>query len=357
MRRTLNNLNSDLVRQNPDYVCRVTSDEGDIGRGHLGNFQDVERRTPVILTTSQMLTTGVDAQTVQNVVLVRVINAMTEFKQIIGRGTRVRDDYGKLFFNILDYTGAATRLFADPDFDGDPAIETEQHIDEEGQPIEDETVVTPEEEAEPDENVIAEPLPPDDDTSVERRKFYFDGGQVQIAAHLVYELDADGNQLRVVRFTDYTGERVRTLYANAAELRAEWADPDRRQEIIKKLADRGIDFDELATAAEQPEADPLDLLCHTAFNAPLRTRRERAQRVRSAKKDFFDQFGPEAKLILGELLDKYTEHGTAQFVIPDVLEVPPLNEHGTVLDIARHFGGEERLAQAVRQLQTLLYAA
>src|SRR5438067_1066828 len=126
MRRALNNLNADLVRDNPDYVCRVTSDEGDVGRGHLSNFQDLERRTPVILTTSQLLTTGVDAPTVQNIVLLRIINSMTEFKQIIGRGTRVRDDYGKLFFSILDYTGTATRLFADPDFDGDPSIETEQ---------------------------------------------------------------------------------------------------------------------------------------------------------------------------------------------------------------------------------------
>ena len=120
MRQALNNLNADLVKQYPDYVCRVTSDEGDIGRGHLSRFQDVERQTPVILTTSQLLTTGVDAPTCKNIVLVRVVNSMTEFKQIIGRGTRVRDDYGKLFFNILDYTGSATRLFADPDFDGDP---------------------------------------------------------------------------------------------------------------------------------------------------------------------------------------------------------------------------------------------
>ncbi|MCB2141390.1 DEAD/DEAH box helicase family protein [bacterium] len=357
MRRALNNLNTDLTSQNSDYVCRVTSDEGGIGRGHLSNFQDVERRTPVILTTSQMLTTGIDAPTVQNVVLVRIINSMTEFKQIIGRGTRVRDDYGKYFFSILDYTGSATRLFADPDFDGDPSIETEQHIDEEGQPTEDETVVTPEEYPETDDEVIVDPLPPDDDGPTERRKFYFDGGQVEIAAHLVYELDADGSQLRVVRFTDYTAEKVRTLYRNAAQLRDEWADPDHRREIIERLAERGIDFDELATVADQPDSDPLDLLCHIAFNAPLRTRRERAQRLRSEKQDFFDQYGPEARNILCELLDKYTEHGTAQFVIPDVLEVPPISEHGNILQIARYFGGEDQLIEAVRQLQTLLYAA
>jgi type I restriction enzyme R subunit len=357
MRRALNNLNADLARQHSDYVCRVTSDEGGIGRGHLSNFQDVERRTPVILTTSQMLTTGIDAPTVQNVVLVRVINSMTDFKQIIGRGTRVRDDYGKFFFSILDYTGSATRMFADPDFDGDPSIETEQHIDEEGRPTDSETVVTPEEEPEASDEVTVDPLPPDEGAPAERRKFYFDGGQVAIAAHLVYELDADGNQLRVVGFIDYTAEKVRTLYRNAAELRNDWADPDHRKEIIDKLGERGIDFDALASLADQPDADPLDLLCHIAFNAPLRTRRERAQRLRAEKKDFFDQYGTEAREILCELLDKYTEHGTAQFVIPEVLEVPPISKRGNVIQIARYFGGEDRLVEAIRELQTLLYAA
>jgi len=352
MRQALNNLNADLVRDNPDYVCRVTADEGDIGRGHLSHFQDLERRTPVILTTSQLLTTGVDAPTVKNIVLVRVIGSMTEFKQIIGRGTRVRDDYGKLFFSILDYTGSATRMFADPEFDGDPSIETEQTIDEEGEPVEDETIVTPEGEVE-DEN---EPLPPDE-VDAPRRKYYFDGGQVEIAAHLVYELDPDGNQLRVVQFTDYTADKVRTLYRNAADLRRQWADPDRRREIIERLAERGIDFDDLAEAANQPDADPLDLICHLAFNAPLRTRRERAQRLRTERRDFFEQYGPEARQVLEELLDKYTEHGTAQFVIPDVLEVPPISAHGNVIEIASRFGGVEQLRQAVIQLQTLLYAA
>ena len=133
MRLALNNLNSDLVAQYPDYVCRVTSDEGDIGRGHLSRFQDVDTKVPTILTTSQMLTTGVDAPTCKNVVLARVIGSMSEFKQIIGRGTRVRDDYGKLWFNILDYTGSATRLFADRSFDGDPARITEEEITPDGE--------------------------------------------------------------------------------------------------------------------------------------------------------------------------------------------------------------------------------
>src|SRR5438093_5422334 len=133
MRIALTNCNSDLVREYPDYVCRVTADEGDIGRGHLDRFKDVDTVTPAIVTTSQLLTTGVDVPTCKNVVLARVVGSMSEFKQIIGRGTRVRDDYGKLWFNIIDYTGSATRMFADPDFDGDPAKVTEEELKENGE--------------------------------------------------------------------------------------------------------------------------------------------------------------------------------------------------------------------------------
>ena len=185
------------MAQYPNYVCRVTSDEGDIGRGHLGRFQDVEIPAPVILTTSQLLTTGVDAPTCKNVVLARVINSMTEFKQIIGRGTRVRDDYDKLWFNIIDYTGSATRLFADPDFDGDPVRLTEEELKQSG---ETELLVDVgfgnEEESSKIVPAIMEP------PSAEPRKYYFDGGQVEVAAHLVYELDPNGKQLRVVRYTN-----------------------------------------------------------------------------------------------------------------------------------------------------------
>ena len=350
MRRALNNHNDDLTAQNSDYVCRVTSDEGDIGRGHLSRFQDVETRTPAILTTSQLLTTGVDAPTCKNVVLARVIGSMCDFKQIIGRGTRVRDDYGKLWFNIVDYTGSATRMFADPDFDGDPARITEEDLNTDRQAAEIR-------EDGPSEfnplsvSGIIEP-PPE-----EPRKFYFDGGRVEIAAHLVYELDADGRQLRVVRYTDYAAEKVRSLCPSAPELRAKWADPEQRAAIIQALAERGIAFDELADAAGQPEADPFDLLCHLAFNAPLRTRRERAQSLKQDRKDFFERYGLEARAILEELLEKYAEHGDAQFVLPDVLKVPPISSHGQIGDIVNLFGGADQLRAAVSELQNLLYAA
>ena len=354
MRQALNNLNTDLTQQHADYVCRVTSDEGDVGRGHLGRFQELEKDTPVILTTSQLLTTGVDAPTCKNIVLARVVNSMTEFKQMIGRGTRVRDDYNKLYFNILDYTGSATRLFADPDFDGDPVLITEEQVDEAGVTIPKTYEIVEE------QPVMAEKedtFQISDDREGERRKFYFDGGQVEIIAHIVHELDPDGKQLHVVKFTEYTADKVRTLYPSAPELREQWANPEKRSEIIQRLEERGIDFDSLATAANQPDADPFDLLCHLAFNAPLRTRRERADRLKKEKKDFFDQYAPEAKAILNELLEKYAEHGTAQFILPDVLYVPPISERGNVMEIASLFGGPDQLRQAITQLQTLLYAA
>jgi type I restriction enzyme R subunit len=358
MRRVLSNLNADLVKQNPDYVCRVTADEGDIGRGHLSRFQELETTTPAILTTSQLLTTGVDAPTVKNVALVRVIGSMCEFKQIIGRGTRVRDDYGKLFFNILDYTGSATTLFADPDFDGEPAHVSQEEIDEQGKPKPDTYKAT-----EPELLKLGEsPGPPygaviDDPPGEEPRKYFYDGGQVQVAAHLVYELDAEGRQLRVVQFTDYTAERVRTLFPTAAELRAAWADPERRADIIEKLAERGIDFDELTKVTSQPNADPFDLLCHVAYSAPVRTRRERVDRLRKERRAFLGKHSGVARQILEELLEKYAEHGTAQFVLPDVLQVPPISDHGNVIEIARYFGGAEQLRGAIHELQTLLYAA
>ena len=266
----------------------------------------------------------------------------------------MRDDYGKLWFNIIDYTGSATQRFADPDFDGDPTFITQEEIDEAGattkEKIIDDGLPSPEGEA-------LGPIIIDEGPPVERSKYYFDEGHVEIASHLVYELDPDGKQLRVLKYSDYAAEKVRTLYPSAPELRQKWANPLERSEIIDKLAERGISFDELAETAKQPNADPFDLLCHLAFNAPLRTRRERAQRLREERKDFFGQYSPKARAILNELLEKYAEHGTAQFVLPDVLKVPPISERGNVIEISKMFGGGEKLRTAVNKLQALLYAA
>ncbi len=363
MRTALNNLNTDLVQQHPDYVCRVTADEGDIGRGHMQRFQDVETRTPVILTTSQLLTTGLDAPTCRNVVLVRLVNSMVEFKQIIGRGTRVRDDYGKLWFNILDYTGTATRNFADPAFDGYPSFATEEEIDEYGQTKKTEILTTEDTEYTEGEtfNISEEKTPysellKDSDGKTQTpRKFYFDGGKVEIAAELVHELDADGKQLRVVKLSDYTAENVRTLCKSPDELRARWADSDQRAEIIRQLTERGIDFANVATQAGQPDADPFDLLCYLAFNTPTRTRRQRADRVKKQEAAFFNYLAPEAREILNDILEKYAADGELQFTLPDVLKLPPISHHGNVNEIIGKFGGAEQLRNAVNQLQSLLY--
>jgi type I restriction enzyme R subunit len=359
MRRALNNCNADLAKQYQDYVARVVSDEGDIGRSHLGRFMELETKTPVILTTSQMLTTGVDAPTCKNVVLVRTINSMTEFKQIIGRGTRVRDDYGKLFFNIIDYTGSATRLFADPDFDGDPVLITEEEMDATGETVGEPTIV---EEQEPVQLDEATELPPGtgltfDDDQGPPRKFYVDGGVVEIAAHVVWDLDADGRRLQAKKFTEYTAESVRSMYPSAAYLRSKWSAPDERASIIAALDERGISFEELAEAAKQPDADPFDLLCHVAYSAPIRSRRERAEAARNDGIAFFGRFTNGAREVLDELLEKYVEFGTAQFQIPDILKVPPISQHGNVIEIAELFGGPDQLRVAVGELQQLLYAA
>lgn len=352
VREALINMNADLVAQYPDYVARVTADEGAIGRGHLSNFQDLEKRTPVILTSSQLLTTGVDAPTCKNVVLARVVGSMSEFKQIIGRGTRLRDDYGKLWFNILDYTGSATRLFADPDFDGEPTRIIEDEVAPSGETISTTENIPDGQEALADGELDAIVIEP---PSGEPRKFYFDGGQVEIVAHLVHELDPNGKQLRVIQYTDYAAESIRSIAPNSADLRRRWADADQRSAIIAALTERGVDFAELAEQTGQTEADPFDLLCHLAFNAPLRTRRERAQRLKSEHKDYFERFSPQARQILDELLDKYAEFGDAQFVLPDVLKVPPISTHGQPAEIISLFGGADRLRKAVNDLQGMLY--
>jgi type I restriction enzyme R subunit len=359
MRRALNNLNADLVRQlkkqGEEYVARVTSDEGDVGRGFLSKFQDPEERTPVILTTSQLLTTGVDAPTCQNVVLVRTIGSMTEFKQIIGRGTRVRDDKGKLFFNILDYTGSATLMFADPDFDGEPSLVSEEEIDDAGKTVEGSEKEIDEEKPRPDEEETGKPKY--DDERHKPGKYYVKGGKVGIDTEVTLDLDADGNKLRTVQITQYAADTVRTLYTDPDDLRKKWSDFEQRSAIIDMLEQKGIDFNELAATAGTPDADPFDLLCHLAYNAPLLTRKQRTEKLRKDKKDFFDQFGPEARTIINELLDKYAEHGTAQFTIPDVFEVPPISQHGNLKEIASKFGGTDKLVEAFSKLQEYLYAA
>jgi type I restriction enzyme R subunit len=360
MRQELINLNSDLVKQYPDYVCRVTADEGSIGLTHLAHFQDVDKPAPVILTTSQLLTTGVDAEMVKNVVLARAVGSRSEFKQIIGRGTRLKVDYGKEYFNIIDFTGTATRHFADPDFDGEPSRIEEVTVDESGELVsitetEPKTQPVgydlPEEQIGPATGVlINEPQP-------EPRKFYIDGGEVEVIGHLVYDLDTDGKKLQVVKYTEYSGRAVRTLYPTREALKSAWADPDTRVVVLRELAEHGISFEELATSSDQPDADPFDLLCHLAWNAPLLTRRQRALAARRQAQDLFAQYGETAREILTLLLERYVERGILQFsTLSELMKVQPFDRFGSPSEIAtRHFGGVRGMKDAVSRLQNALY--
>ncbi|MHB8235968.1 MAG: EcoAI/FtnUII family type I restriction enzme subunit R [Acidithiobacillus ferrivorans] len=363
MRKELVNLNSDLVKQYPDYVCRVTADEGAIGLTHLAHFQDVDKLTPVILTTSQLLTTGIDAEMVKNVVLARVVGSRSEFKQIIGRGTRLKLDYGKEYFNIIDFTGTATRHFADPDFDGDPARIEEVTIDDAGETV-DTVVETPPGVEEPPADYTVDTTETDEglgeiltEPPEEPRKFYVDGGDVEVIGHLVYDLDTDGKKLQVVKYTEYSGRTVRTLYPTRDALLSAWANPDTRAEVLRELTERGISFEELAASADQPDADPFDLLCHLAWNAPLLTRRQRAEQARKAAQDLFGQYGDAAREILTLLLDKYIERGIVQFnTLSELMKVQPFDRFGSPSEIAtRHFGGIKPFKEAVSRLQTALY--
>jgi type I restriction enzyme R subunit len=347
----------ELLQKYPHYVARVVSDEGKRGRGFLDDFQDPEKAAPVILTTSQMLTTGVDAPTCRNVVLFKPINAMTDFKQIIGRGTRVAEDFGKLWFSIIDYTGA-TQLFADPEFDGEPVLHERQVIDEAGEVTDAGEVEPASPEAAPPESALEQikrrwrelDQPP-------ARKFYVDNVEVWVTAEQAFELDAEGNVLRTFQYTDYTRENVRRLIPSAAHLRELWPVSERRAEILDSLRQKGVDLEALAEAAHQPEADPLDLLLHVAYNAPLLTRRERARQLRSTRQNFFNTFTPAAREVLDVLLDKYADRGLDNLLNwNEVLKIPPLSERGTLLEIAALFGGPEKMKDAVEKMQALLYA-
>ncbi|MBY0339142.1 MAG: DEAD/DEAH box helicase family protein [Acetobacteraceae bacterium] len=359
MRRALANLNSDLVARHPDWVCRVTADEGEVGRQHLEHFQDVDRRAPAVLTTSQMLTTGVDAPTVRNVALARVVGSMSEFKQIVGRGTRVREDCGKTWFTILDYTGTATANFADPAFDGDPASVAVDTVDAEtGATLATEEAPPPAqgEGQEEEDGGGGTLLPPGGATGAGRPKYYVDGGSARVVLDHGMELDAEG-RLATRRVVDTTRDAVRTLWPTPAALRTDWGLPDKRRAVAEALAARGLDLRELAEEAGLPDADPFDLLCHVAWGTPPRTRRERAEALRKRRPAVFDRHGPEARVVMDALLERYAAGGPDELRLPEALKIEPLSAMGNPLEIAGRFGGPDGLREAVAELQGELYAA
>jgi type I restriction enzyme R subunit len=326
-----------------------------VGRGHLDNFQDPEKELPVILTTSQMLTTGVDAPTCRNVVLFKPINSIVDFKQIIGRGTRVSEEHNKFWFTIIDYVGA-TQLFYDPAFDGDPVRVTKTEIDNEGNEIHVEDSEEGTLEPEQDLTGLRDLLGLQHQLGELPRKYYLDNVQVYIAGEQAFELDPEGNILKTVEFTDYVTQNIRRLNLTAEHLRQAWPLAEQRAEILTQLRSRGIDPDHLAHVTHHEEADALDLLLHVAYNAPLVTRRERAEKLRQKKANFFNTFTPAAREILDSLLEKYADYGIGEFdPLPRVFQVSPFDKYGSTYDIYQLFGGADKLLQAVDELQKYLY--
>ncbi len=357
MRRALHNANADLAKDHPGYVVRIVSEEGDVGRSHLSDFADTERPLPVIATTSELLSTGVDLPTVKNVVLFRPVGSMALFKQMIGRGTRLFPDADKLSFDIIDYSGATAR-FNDPEFDGPPEQVVHEEIDDAGNVTDDTVVEQPEPHFEqPTVDGVPDDVPPDDLEAEPRAKFYVDDAEVWVTAEAIYHLDPATERLRLVEYRDFVAETVRSLFPDANELRSRWVSRVGRQDVLDALAQHGIDAEDLVERTGMTDADAFDVLVHVAWNQPLATRVERARRVRREHQEFFEDFQPAAREVLAYLLDKYAEHGISELDDLAVLEVPPLSSLGTPAEIAARFGSADELRSAVTRLSELVYVA
>jgi type I restriction enzyme, R subunit len=368
MRRALINENPEFVRMNSKYVMRITGDDPE-GTDQLSNFIDPESRFPVIVTTSRLLSTGVDAQTCRLIALDREVGSMTEFKQILGRGTRVHEDTKKYYFTLIDFR-KATNHFADPDFDGEPV---QVYQPQEGEPIAppddlpvtDQTVTeeTPagqtEISAEPaeDETVLVNPTPPDISIAGQEQnqppsKYYVNGKTVQVLAERVEYLD-DNGKLVTDSLRDYSKKALRQRYASLNEFLQQWNSADRKQAVVEELEKEGVLLEPLAEEVGK-NLDPFDLICHVAFDQPPLTRRDRVESVR--KRDIFTKYGPQARAVLDALLQKYQDQGPAVLGDMRVLAIPPLNSMGTPVELLKSFGGRKQFSQAVYELQSALYA-
>ncbi len=379
MRQALVNLNPTRVGENRRYVMRITGDEPE-GKAQLDNFINPEERYPVIATTSKLMTTGVDAQTCKVIVLDRRINSMTEFKQIIGRGSRINEDYNKHWFTILDFK-KATELFADPNFDGDPVQIYQPGPDGPVAP-DDETG-----EVDPDDPAVAEPagdytaegddaaLDPDtewitddptgpgpaggDDGSEGGeggpRRYVVDDVEVTVLAERVQYLDANGD-LITESLKDYTRKRVKEQYESLDDFLRHWVGADRKKAIIDALAEQGVFWDDLMrevgdALGEAP--DPFDVICHIVYDQPPRSRRERADNVR--RQNYFDAYGDTARRVLDGLLDKYTDAGVESIEDRKILNLEPFSRIGSPTELIKAFGGKQGYERAVRELEDALY--
>lgn len=356
MRQALVNENADMVSQNSKYIMRITGDSND-GKNELDNFISPEEKYPVIAITSKLMTTGVDAQTCKVIVLDNNIQSMTEFKQIIGRGTRINEDFGKYYFTILDFRNV-TDLFADPAFDGDPVrIKVTGEGDDisgiEGEEQEDTTPLIDGETG--DEIVMVPPKPypePWNKPMVnDQEKVFVNGVDVTVLLAREMYFDAQGKPI-TESLKDYTKNKVKAKYASLNSFLNSWNEADRKEAIIKELEEQGVLVDALESAVNK-ELDLFDLICHTAFDAPPLTRKERANNVK--KRNYFTKFGETARRVLEKLLDKYADEGLENLESMDILKVNPFDEIGTPLEIVKEFGGKDKYLKAIKELENQIY--
>lgn len=365
MRRALVNLNPEQVKKNDKYVMKITGDD-EIGKAQLDNFINPKKPYPVIATTSELMTTGVDAKTCKLVVLDQNIQSMTKFKQIIGRGTRIDERYGKLWFTILDFK-KATELFADERFDGipekvmdttpediaDPESDFEEKLEEISEHDDEQVTGVDEPPAPPYQVTDSDdvgPLPEEDEKKI--RKFHVNGVAVGVIAQRVQYYDADG-KLVTESFKDYTRKTLLKEYASLDDFTRKWQDADRKEAIIHELEQQGIIWEVLAEEVGK-DLDPFDMLCHVVYGQPPLTRKERAENVR--KRNYFTKYSEAAQAVLDNLLDKYADAGVQEIESIQVLKLKPFDSMGTLPEIIKTgFGDRNGYNQALSELENEIY--
>ena len=352
MRIALTNELPKFVEENRKYVMRITGDEKE-GKEELDNFISPEERYPVIATTSRLMSTGVDAKTCKLIVLDRAINSMIEFKQIIGRGTRIAEEYGKTHFTIMDFRNA-TDNFADPEFDGEPVqIYVANDDDDIVPPDLEEKEGLSVDDVDGESGVPDVTFPPGIGEGQPRTKYVVNDVAFAVSKEQIQYLDADG-KLITESLRDYTRNKVRSEFASLDEFLQNWTAAEKKSAIIDQLEQQGILLEALTELVGR-DYDAFDLICHVAYGQKPLTRQERANNVK--KRDVFTKYGEQARAVLSALLDKYTNQGLAVIEKMDVLKVDPLDELGTPIEIVKFFGGKEQYLAAIRELEAHLYHA
>ena len=340
MRVALTNANSDMCKKHPDYVVRITGND-EYGKGKLDYFISVSSEYPVIATTSKLLSTGVDCKMVKLIVLDQQIGSMTEFKQIIGRGTRLREKEGKTYFTVMDFRNV-TRLFADPDWDGPIEIDPNYPPKEK----ESKPYVLPEDD-EPKGVKEADPEPRPKPIVAK------DGCQVMVINKVVSVYDTNGKLLRTESIIDYTKKSITDTYATIDTFTSKWQETKKKSDIAEMLKDSGIDLAALKHDQNMDDVDDFDFICHIAYGKKTLTRHERAEQVK--KRDIFSKYGEQARLVLEALLDKYTKEGVSELESLTVLENDPFRKLGSKANIVKFFGGKQGYLDAVKELEQNIY--